>query len=153
MSRFERIEEFLHECQELFWELRELEVAWNPLMDVSFRMIDEENYYGVNFTGDQRVCELFFTSQSNYFPGIWVGQGDLEDIDKYPIYVFDIAGEEEPEPLGNIKQYITKILDECLASNKCTKETVKAILDLKKELDWLSDEVIEKGEYHWVLHE
>lgn len=77
--------------------------------DVELYIIDENDYYGCDFTNDRKMCMLFFAGASNYFPGIWIGDVDPYDveIDTYSIYIIDLQGANNTcgsSSFGNVKQ-------------------------------------------------
>lgn len=128
----------------------------NPCMDTVFDVIDEYDYYGCDFFGKNKVVQLFFTGNSQYFPAIWIGDQDLnkiENLDEYPVYIFDLQNyDTNPiQPVGNFKKYITEIIDDFL-NNYTTKNlkkmehitTAKIILE---KCDVLSNNMIDLGDY------
>lgn len=54
-------------------------------------LINEPDFYAIDFTETHQVYMLFFTGSSDYFPGIWIGNDDINDIDSMPIYIFDLS--------------------------------------------------------------
>jgi hypothetical protein len=81
-----------------------------PLMDISCHMIDDNNYYGVDFSGENAVYELFFTGQSNYGPVICFPKNKKVSLDECPIYIFDATGDNIIEKIGNFKCYMSEII-------------------------------------------
>lgn len=65
----------------------ELQCSELLTMDHNLDLIDEADFYGVNFTNNQQVYMLFFIGSSDYFPGIWIGNDDIEHLDSMPIYL------------------------------------------------------------------
>lgn len=118
-----------------------------PCMDVDVGLIDETDYYGIDFSGKQRVLSLFFTGQSNYFPGIWIGNEkelkNYTNIDEYPVYIFDLSNDKNfLEPIGNFRNYIELIVQN--VSSKDYEEISDSIL---KDLQKFSTKTINKRNY------
>jgi hypothetical protein len=151
MTKLIKIRDMLSKYEELFQFISDIELDTHPCMDVS---LDENDYYGADFFGKQRVCQLFFTGSSDYFPAIWIGENE-NNIDKMHVFILDLSDSDNiiSEPLGNVRQYVTKILDDFLKhcnNNKKDdqlKQHKQNTLNLKKELSKLSNEVIDKGNY------
>jgi len=123
-----------------------------PCMDLSLDMIDrgEEDYYGADLSGTQKLCQLFFLGSSDYFPGLWVGEDDLDRMDEMPVYIFDLSGERENQPIepeGNLKHYLDALLDEFLSGYTETDEYKRQALFTKANIQLLSDNMIDKGNY------
>lgn len=115
-------------------------------------IIDENDYYGCDFTNDRKMCMLFFVGASNYFPGIWVGDVDPYevDIDTYPMYILDLQCADNTcahKSCGNVKEYITLIIEPFIKSPYAKKKYVLQALQLQKDISMLSDHIIEKGTY------
>jgi len=86
-----------------------------PVMDWGMEIVNEEDYYGADFSRDKAVYQIFFSGTSNYFPGIWVPKNDLENMEKYPVYIFDLqSGENEVNCVGNFRHFIEKVVHEFL---------------------------------------
>ena len=115
LSNYEdlQINEYLYNYEDLWREVAQHEPEL-PIMDPAMDMIDEPDYYGYDFTGDKSVYMLFFTGQSNYFPGIHVKKGDK--IDQSPIYIFDLQSDQKPLLIGNFKTYMKKLLDDFISN-------------------------------------
>lgn len=81
-----------------------------PCMDICGDIVSDINYYGCDFSQEKQVIKIFFTGTSNYFPGIWIKEN--QRIDECPIYIFDLASSEDSfEPVGNLKTYLTTLLN------------------------------------------
>lgn len=99
MNSKERILQYLEKYEDL-WQVHE--------GDIDMTIIDDkpDDWYGWNLTGKYRMIMLFFKT-SNYFPGIWIGENEHnDDLEKCPIYLCDIASDEEPIYVGNFKAYM-----------------------------------------------
>jgi hypothetical protein len=93
-----------------------------PCMDIGLDIVhtdDDEfpNYYGCDFRKVRHagypILMLFFTGQSNYFPGLVC----IKDIplEKCPIYIFDLAGGcSQIKAVGNFRHYIETLLNHFL---------------------------------------
>lgn len=154
--KLRELETLLTKYQPLFDYITSFVEKYNidiPLCgDVDLDLIDEKNYYGCNFTDEYKMCMLFFCGSSNYFPGIWIGDVDAYDveIDTYPVYILDLQcapHNSVNESCGNVKQYITEIIETFITSPNAKKMYVLKALQLQKDLSVLSDNEIEKGEY------
>ena len=145
----QKVQDYLENYQDLWWEISQ-KGAYLPCMDVTMDMVDEDDYYGCDFTGKRQVMELFFTGSSDYFPGFFIGKDNYEDnLDQYPIYVFDLSTNEEEarlELIGNFKTYMTKLIEGYLENHKRGK-FVKMAQTALMELDQFSDKMIHKEEY------
>lgn len=116
--------------------------------DLEMELIDDPDYYGCNFTGDKKVYMLFFRGSSDYFPAIWIGNDDINKIDQMPIYILDLScGEQQFEQMGNLKSYINDMLDEFLLEYNENDEYMKEAIELKKRIENLSNNLINKGDY------
>lgn len=151
------MEEYLSKYENLCQVLSSIDDCVLPIMDLGgFINDDPEDYYGCNLTGKFRMYMLFFTGQSNYFPGILVGEQNEDNLDQYPIYIIDIASDNEFELIGNFKTYMSTIFDWALEQpledentyeyiddddilNYITQEMRSDILEAKKELEQFSD--------------
>ena len=150
-----KIKEYLEEYEELWQEMSYHEI-YLPVMDISLELIDDNDYYDCNFTGEKRLIELFFTGSSNYFPGFWVGQDDYaNDLDKYPIYIFDLGtNEDQLQFVGNFKTYMSRLLIDYLELDKCHElESIDEAKEALEKLDQFSDSLIEKGYYELAINE
>lgn len=139
------MEEYLEKYELLWGEIDQHDPPL-PCMDLAMNLIDECDYYGLDFRGEKKVYMLFFTGQSNYFPGINVRKG--EAIDESPIYIFDIASFEKPELIGNFKTYIKTLLDNFIANSG--DEQSDFLIDAKQallELDQFSNTLSRKGDW------
>lgn len=142
----QKVQYYLENYQDLWWELSQKD-ACLPCMDVTMDMVDEEDYYGCDFTGKRQVIELFFTGSSDYFPGFFIGKDNYEDnLDQYPIYIFDLSSDEPVELIGNFKTYMTKLIEGYLENYKLGK-FVKMAKTALMELDQFSNKMIQKEEY------
>ena len=112
MVTLDNIEDFISDYQELWWEIND-SGSGLPCMDIGF-MVDDPDYYGCDFSGNNKVYMLFFTGTSNFFPAI-VGIDDGVPIDECPIYIFDLACDDMMSaPVGNFRCYITLLVENYL---------------------------------------
>ena len=109
MNSKQRIEDYLEDYTDL-WNVFEGDISVEIIDDITSNKTG--GYYGWNLTGKYRMIMLFYTGQSNYFPGIWIGQQNHDnDLEKCPIYICDIASDDEPKYMGNFKSYMKLDLD------------------------------------------
>ena len=154
MNKLDELRDILNEYGHIFQNISELETNAYPSMDVSLDLINEPDFYAVDFTEIQQVYTLFFTGSSDYFPGIWIGNDDINDIDSMPVYIFDLLSDcETLEPVGNVKQYITQIVDEILVCPDMSDEDKRSANELKMKLEPFSNDMIDKGPYKVKLFE
>lgn len=143
-EKLQKIEKFLEEYEDL-WQ----NIAYNggalPCGDFTIDVIDENDYYGCNFSEENRVIMFFFTGQSNYFPAIHIGnisEDMCENIDEFPVYIFDIVGDtdnnNEPKLIGNFRHYIEKLL---IDYEDEKGEVERALKDVKIFSDKLCDNI------------
>lgn len=156
MTKLDQIKEFLatqypegeYKEGDLWQKIDVLQCCSLQCMDAAMELIDEEDYYDVDFSKDKQVYMLFFTGASNYFPGIWIGDSDPELIDQMPIYQFDLSvGEDELLPIGNFRFYIETLLNEFLQVYKKNDEYMKTALLLQEKVKVFSTEIINKGSF------
>lgn len=99
INKFELMRNYLNKLQGLFYKFYEYSEL--PIMDNSLEVIDDipEDYYGHNLTGKHKMIMLFYTGQSNHFPGILIGEHDYENcLDQLPIYIMDLSSDD----IGNV---------------------------------------------------
>jgi hypothetical protein len=153
----EKIQEFLEDYQDLWWEIADCDPEY-PVMDVCLEKIDDEDYYGVDFTGDKSVYQIFFSGSSNYFAAVWPSNDNnhnddnldnLDNLDKYPIYIFDMEDTSSPELkcVGNFKKFINLVIDDFLELNIMDDKTNALVNELLDDLDEFSDELINNDNY------
>lgn len=137
-----RIRYFLESYQDLWWVIDQ-SVDTLPCMDVVVDINEDTDFYRVDFSGEQMVCTLFFTGCSNYFPAIWIGNNNSNDIDKYPIFVIDCSSStDEFESEGNFRNYIDKILTDFLIQYNKRDDFRCMALAARRELENFSSDVI-----------
>jgi hypothetical protein len=164
MDKVTTLRNLLTEYEHLFQRINECETNANPCMDVSMDLMDDCDFYGVDCSGAQQIYSLFFLGSSDYFPAIWIGNDNMEDIDTMPVYILDFSnnGNEEDEegneeednnnPCGNVKQYLIQILNELVACDQMTPTEVKQAIELKDKLEQLlSNKVVNKGNYRFKM--
>ena len=117
-------------------------------------IINQPYYCGINFSGDQTVSILMYSIRlSNYFAGIWVGNGlvhEMDNIDELPVYIFDVnnaAYIQSIRPIGNIRFYINSLLDDFLKAYKCDDKFRKQAIFMKERIKLFSNKLINKGDY------
>jgi hypothetical protein len=125
-----------------------------PCMDAGLYYQNSIDNYGVDFSGDQKVYEIFFTGTSDYFPAIWSGTDDEEIIDQMPVYIFDLSNSDRSveKPIGNFRNYIEHILNNFLDVYKIQDEYMKDAIMYKKQIQVFSTNVINKGNYYLKIN-
>ncbi len=153
MNKLDELKSLLGHYEHLFQNVHDYKTDARPCMDVALELINDADYYGVNCTGDQQLYMLFFTGSSDYFPGVWIGNDDIDNIDQMPVYILDFSNSDcnDSESCGNIKQYVTQILDEILACEETSQTDKNYATELKTKLKKFSDNVIDKGNYKLSL--
>lgn len=142
MTIEEKMNEYLEDYEDLWQEICDLTPVL-PIMDLGMNIIDEDDYYGCDFSGDKKVMMLFFTGQSNYFPGIYIGNRKYKnELDKLPIYIFDLASDNQVEYIGNFREYMTKIFDELLERKDLDVDFRKRIKEAAADIQQFSKESI-----------
>ena len=125
-----------------------MDLDTNPCMDITLDVIDEEDFYGLNFTEKQKVYSLFFTGSNDYFPAMWIGEDDEEKLDEMPIYILDLSSDKDTfEYKGNFRKYIETILNDFIKMYKKDDEYLKDAKFLKEELKKFSNNTYNKGNY------
>lgn len=132
-----KIKEYLERYEDLWHEISSTE-SLLPCMDLAMDKIDENNYYGFDFSGDKSVYMLFFTGASNYFPAI-CNCTDENNMDACPIYIFNLASNKPSEYIGNFKEYMTILLNGFIQEED--SEEAKMAL---RDLGTFTDRVINK---------
>lgn len=133
----------------IWQKISQLDCSELLCMDISMDLIDESNYYGVNFLDEKKVYRLFFTGSSYYFPGIWIGNFNIEFLDSLPIYIFDLSNSDinKYTPIGNFRFYIEKLLDDFLMYYKKDDEYTKTALIIKEKIKEFSPLTIDRDNY------
>jgi hypothetical protein len=113
MTEFIKIKDYIKEFEDLF---EKLEMNYNlplPFIYTYCDVIDDEDYYGYNFSKDQKIYMLFYNGSSNFFAGIYKPKNSEQfEIDELPIYIFDLSNTNCPiKKIGNFKTYMKQIFD------------------------------------------
>lgn len=146
-----QLKHLLLHYEHLFQNVSDYESNAYPCNEVAFDIINEPDFYGTNCSGSQQIYMLFFTGSSDYFPAVWINnQNDNDDKQKWdemPVYILDFSSDEkEFKSIGNVKQYIFQILHEIIRCSPDMSDK-KDAKELILQLDFLSDHVINKGNY------
>ena len=149
MKKVKEIEEYLEEHESLWQTIAETEPCL-PCGDLGFDVLDEENYYGFDFSKNN-VRRMFFLGASNYFPA-FCNINKVKSLDQCPIYLFDAESDTPYEYVGNFKHYISIILNEFLNRKKIKKSDAKEAKEALLELEDFSDKVSLK-EYELEFYE
>ena len=140
MNKFEQIEKYLNNYQELWWRMAESDALY-PIMDVDLSLSGGEEEL-VEMKNKMKIMKIFFCGDCTLFPAFWIGDENVENnLDEYPIYIFDLET-NEAQLCGNFKDYMSKNIENYL----CENHDIEAI-SAKNELCMFSDGIIEKGEY------
>lgn len=133
---------------DLWQKISSMNLHTNPCMDIYLDIIDEDDFYGVNFTGKQKVYILFFTGSSDYFPAIWIGENDENKLDEMPIYILDLSSDNDTfECKGNFRNYIETILNDFIITYKKDDEYMKDAKFLQEEVKKFSNHTFNKNNY------
>jgi hypothetical protein len=105
-----KISDYVEKYDSLWLALRRYDLKF-PCMDIDLTNINENDYYGCDFRGDQDVFRLFFLGSSDYFPCIHNLKG--EKLEESPVYILDLSsGEHGFETTGNFKTYFKTLLQD-----------------------------------------
>jgi hypothetical protein len=121
-----------------------------PCMDIVMEFYGEhEECDELDFTEEQKIIMLFFSGDSSYFPGIWIGNDELELLDCMPIYIIDIddSQSDESEIVGNFRSYIEQLLNGFLNIYNIDDEYCKTAHLLLEKVKEFSSNMIDKGVY------
>ena len=90
------------------------------------------------------------TGCSDYFPAIWIGKDNEEQIDQMPVYIIDLSNNDATyeKPIGNFRNYIEKILNDFIAVYNKQDEYMEDAILYKKQIKMFSTNVIDKGNYY-----
>lgn len=132
------MDDFLEDYQELWNYISQNGLSYYPCSwDCYLEPVEEDDYCGYNFSGDNRVMMIFFTGASDYFPAIKCGTAN-SDLDKYPVYIYDLESDTPEDPTGlNFKQYIKSILNDALKGGDRIDEIEEALDDVEQFSDEL----------------
>lgn len=135
------LKNYLEKYESVWWDIEDSNY---PVMDVSTDIVDERNYYGYDFSGNQSVYMLFFSGSSNYFPGLYCPSSkEPISVDTCPIYIFDLSiTGKECKFVGNFRTFIFLVLSNYLKGCKNQNFIQQAELALK-ELEQFSTELID----------
>ena len=145
--KMDKIEKYLDNYSELLEKMSASELSFGPISgECSLDLVDEYDYYGCDFTDNQRMIKIFYLGASNYFPAFWIGTDEYtNNLDEYPIYFIDTSSNEPVLFMGNFKTYMTSLLKDYLSSNN-DKDAEKAL----EELNQFSETIKYKGEYKLI---
>lgn len=78
------------------------------VVDLCCEYIDDKDYYGADFTKQNKMLQLVFTGDSTYFVGIWVGEEKPESYLTLPVYVIDLHDDTHTyKSKGNYRTFMT----------------------------------------------
>lgn len=137
----EQIENYLNEYEELWHEISKYDSLY-PCGDVAMNIINEKDYYGFNFSKHRKVYEIFFAGSNNFFPAI-CNVINEKIIDQYPIYIFDLASDNNSSYVGNFKYFITELLKDHISKSK-SKKYIKIAKEALCDANVFSNNVITK---------
>lgn len=122
-------------------------LLYDTCMDIDLSIIDEDDY-GVDFSDDKRMLRIFFTGDSGYFVGIWLGNDDKEKLDKLPLYLIDMENDIPVRNLNmNFRQYIEKLLTEFIVECETNDPYIRIAKGLLEDVKQFSTDLIDKGEF------
>ena len=147
------IRKYLEKYQKLWWYLNDKISSSN--IDVDCTIVEEDDFYGFNFSNSQKVYRLFFTGSDNYFCAIPIYDRDISNInnlDEWPIYCFDLSSPKTLTFVGNFKTFIKE--DLCKFLHLCKNKIIKVkpsiykmANDALKEINLFSDNIITMNDY------
>lgn len=142
----QKIESYLNKYDHLWWAIEmsktvhmldknntHLQETHLPCGQPICEIMDNPDFYSVNFSEDKQVFQLFFLGADNYFPAIWIGNKDTKNMDKYPVYLFNLNADQVPddETDDNENSIANEIVD-----NSISKTTVsRSDKDFSSNLD------------------
>ena len=117
-------------------------------MDYTMDLIDESDYLGLDFSGERRVYQIFFTGDMSYFLGIWIGNDPENEIDQYPVFIFNFESDNIATRCNlNFRQCIEMILNDFLNEYDEDDAYKEIALHLLNDVKVFSNNLIDKGEY------
>ena len=120
-------------------------------MDISLSVVKKDEFGGYDFSGKQQVYEIFFEGSGTFFAGIWIGDGDINRLDEYPVYFFDIENDEEGDSIGNFRDYINMLLNLFFEKYDKDDEYMATAKWMQEEVKKFSTNTIDKGRYSHKL--
>jgi hypothetical protein len=139
-------------CGDIWQKISGMGLNPLPCMDISMDIIDERDYCGVDFSGTNKVCMLFFTGSCDDFPAIWIGNDDIERLDEMPIYLLDLSCDEYTFKLiGNFKYYIEILLNSFVSAYDQRDIYMDTAELMISEIKNFSDNIIDKHDYILLL--
>lgn len=147
------IRTYLEKYQVLWWYLNDK--IDSSEMDVDCEVLEEDDFYGCNFSNGQKVFRLFFTGCDNFFCAIPIYDRDISTInnlDQWPVYCFDLSSDDPLHLVGNFKTFIKQDLCEFIHHCKNRKFKVKPsmyilAINALKEINTYSDNMITMDNY------
>jgi len=150
MTKLDEMKEFLNMYQEFWWKLSDYDGETQdeecPLLygDIALEKMDKKESGLCDFSNENITYDIFFTGDSTHFPGIWIGNNDLEKLDEYPVYIFYMEEETDSmKVIGNFRTYIEKLLD--WYSGKYDAGDLKIVEIIRAHLKNFSTNLIDRG--------
>lgn len=145
----EKIRDFLDKYQDLWWK--------TELNDVVMDFVDNvDDCYCYDMRGNKKMLHLFFPGTHDYMYAIWVGDHDIKDYDKLPVYVIDYDFDMDENNYrtyrckGNFRTFMTNQINNFLKTttpllrkeynyeaNKALKELQDFSTELLKDCDYV----------------
>lgn len=140
-----KILNFLDDRQKLWWKMSK----YCFCNDVAFDIIKENDHYGCDFSGDNKVYTLFFSGDSTFFPCIWIGRENYKkNLDQLPVYVIDIENcDDSIKCKGNFKTYMTEMIRDFIKQYKKKDKYYDMAKNALIELKSFSDNLIHDDDY------
>jgi hypothetical protein len=148
------LRQLLKEYEHLFQMVNDHDTNAFICMDLALdEIINDCNYYGTDCSDSQQLIMLLFCGSSDYFPALWIGNDDISNIETMPIYRLDFSCSEQDEfeSDGNVKQYITQILNQILDCDTINGKNKQDAHELLEKIKSLSDIVVNKGNYRFKM--
>jgi hypothetical protein len=138
LPSFKKIIQYLEKYEELWYEITEKELGCaEQCGDIAMNIIDETEYYGIDFSNNKRVIQLFFIGSSDCFPAIVFPlckpNKQKLNLEEYPIHFWDLSSNDLKTTVSkNFKEYMTNMLTSYLLISPTNKEAKRALAELSK---------------------
>ena len=145
------IRKFLEDYEDLWMVMSEYECY---CMDIAFTIIEDINFLGFDFSGDNRIIQLFFMGSCDHFQFFWVGNHNYEqNLDQFPIYEIDSESPKKSlKCKGNFRTYMTKMIKDFIGKYEEKDDdnydmAIEALSKLKK----FSNDIIHENKYKPIV--
>jgi hypothetical protein len=142
-----QITDYLYKYSSLWFHLSFHNLSY---ADITLDELDDMDYYGVNFSGNKKVFQLFFSGSDDFFSCFWIGNDTSYKsiLDQIPIYQLDLSSDQHTfKTEGNFRSFMTEILDNFLNKNSKEDKYYFMALSALIELKQFSSETIHQRDY------